>query len=169
MDMLTNQEEPFDGGMERLVVMMLQDGQNNERNASNLLWWIDVCAQEVLPSIVSAVSQSFGVPDQTADNFYSEYLTLEKEVSVEVFSTCEKLMHLSNHPWSSRLPYPLSPLSQSRVVVGTGKITESSVKKENNGAPLDVQSLNLFVQSMYSANIPVVPLSLCFLSLISLG
>ena len=86
VDMLTNKEEEFTGNMETLVAMMLQDGRNNDKYASNILWWVDVCAQEVLPSVVAAMVQNFGLPDDVANNFYSDYLTPEKEVNSSLTS-----------------------------------------------------------------------------------
>lgn len=50
----------------------------------------------------------------------------------------------------------LTPDRDSRVRMGPGKISKPAVKKANGGDALEVQSLSLFVQSMWLKNLPVV-------------
>ena len=122
-DMLKNMEDVYDGTIEDITAMMLADGNNNERHGSNVLWWIDICAAEVLPNVVGSLRQNFGLPEDIDDNYFSDFLTVDRE---------------------------------SRIVMGSGKISKSGVKKSNGYQDLKVNSLSLFVQSMYMANMPIV-------------
>ena len=48
--------------LNRIVDLMIVDGQNNLDNGSNILWWVDICVAEVLPKIVSNIIRTFGLP-----------------------------------------------------------------------------------------------------------
>ena len=122
-NILENTEETYEGTIENIVAMMLDDGNNNERHGSNILWWIDVCAAEVLPNVVYTLRQNFGLPEDIDDNYFSDFLTTDRE---------------------------------SRVVLGQGKISKQVIREANGNSDVKVNSLSLFVQSMYMANVPIV-------------
>jgi hypothetical protein len=50
----------------------------------------------------------------------------------------------------------LSTERDTRIRMGSGKITKPSIKKLNGGEALEVKSLNLFIQSMWLQNLPIV-------------
>ena len=107
--------------MDKIAELMVVDGNNNQQNGSNILWWIDICVEEVIPNVVSNIIQTFGLPPDIDTCFYNDILTPERE---------------------------------SRIRKGHGKIKRSASK--NDGHLLNVESLSMFVQSMYLKNLPIV-------------
>lgn len=55
------------------------DSHQNQKYSSNILWWVDIGTADVLPNVVNAVIQNFGLPDDISDNFYSDFLGPERE------------------------------------------------------------------------------------------
>ena len=110
--------------LNRIVDLMIVDGQNNLDNGSNILWWVDICVAEVLPKIVSNIIRTFGLPPDIDTCFYTDVPTPERE---------------------------------SRIRKGTGKVIKSyATTAKNKGLPLNVESLSMFVQSVFLKNLPIV-------------
>ena len=55
------------------------DSINNRDNGSNILWWIDISVEEVLPKVVSKIIQTFGLPADVDTCFYNEILSPERD------------------------------------------------------------------------------------------
>ena len=104
------EEESYTGNLETLVEMIQEDGKNNQKYGSRVLWWVSVAVSDVLPSSVNTVIKAFGLPSDTDSCFYNEFLSAERE---------------------------------TRIRIGEGKI------KTKTGKAVTVQSLNLFIQSLW--------------------
>ena len=74
----TNQLEE-EWTMDKIAELMVVDGNNNQQNGSNILWWIDICVEEVIPNVVSNIIQTFGLPPDIDTCFYNDILTPERE------------------------------------------------------------------------------------------
>ena len=81
-DLLEDTCRVYKGTLEDIVALMLKDSRANQRFGSNVLWWIDICVENVLPNIVNTVIQTFGLPTDIEACFYNEYLTNDRESRV---------------------------------------------------------------------------------------
>ena len=74
----------FTGTLETLTEMMQEDGRNNHKYGSRVLWWVSVAVSDVLPSSVNAVIKGFGLPTDTDSCFYNEFLSQERETRIRI-------------------------------------------------------------------------------------
>lgn len=85
-DLLNEKETDYKGALETIVAMMVEDGRGNEEFGSNILWWVDLCVEKVLPNVVATVVQNFGLPLDIDSCFYNEILNDDRETRVRMGS-----------------------------------------------------------------------------------
>ena len=85
-DLLEETETDYKGALETIVAMMVEEGRANEEYGSNILWWVDICVEKVLPNVVGSVIQNFGLPSDIDSCFYNEILNDDRETRVRLGS-----------------------------------------------------------------------------------
>jgi Ca2+-binding EF-hand superfamily protein len=85
-DLLSEKETDYKGALETIVAMMVEDSRGNEEHGSNILWWVDICVEKVLPNVVASVVQNFGLPTDIDSCFFNEILNDDRETRVRMGS-----------------------------------------------------------------------------------
>jgi len=73
-DHFTGQKTACRGGLDTIFTMMMEDGRSNFEQDSHVMWWLDVCVDKMVPSVVAVLLSRLGLPNDLSNNFYASNL-----------------------------------------------------------------------------------------------